>query len=598
MFVILLLVFGTLQIFGDAHKIKSPWHYECSAGLCEKAAISSNVSTPLSLEVCQMFCGEAGAIWPKPTGHLSLGNFVVHLDPEAIKISGLNSTSKVSTLLSRSVNLLKSNVQRLGGGVANNKNGKALWVHFSGSLVKDLSMPLDISENYTLEVRQLDDGTVNATIVAESYFGARHGLETLSQLIVFDDLRSQVQIARDVNIVDGPVYPYRGITLDTSRNFIDKAAILRTIRGMAMSKLNTFHWHITDSHSFPYESKSLPNMSHYGSYTPQKVYTSKDVKEIVDYGLLHGVRVVPELDAPAHVGEGWQWIDNALLCFKAQPWMNYCVEPPCGQLNVSNEKVYEILETIYKDLIHDFKPALFHMGGDEVSTKCWNSVESFKQWMATKGWNTTGDSGFIKAWEYFQTKAYDALTRANNGKTLPSILWTSGLTDENNIDYLDPNKYIIQIWTESSDKSIARLIKKKFKVIFSNYDAVYLDCGFGAWVTSGNNWCSPYKGWQLLYDNSPLNIIIKQGFSTADKQYILGGSAALWTEQADTSSLDGRLWPRAAAYAERLWAEPSSSWIHAEQRMLRHRQRLVQKGIQADQLEPEWCSQNQGACPL
>ena len=89
---------------------------------------------------------------------------------------------------------------------------------------------------------------------------------------------------------------------------MDKASILRTITGMSMSKLNTFHWHITDSHSFPYVSKTWPKFSEYGAYTPQKIYTPADVQEIVDFGLLNGVRVLPEFDAPAHVGEGWQWV--------------------------------------------------------------------------------------------------------------------------------------------------------------------------------------------------------------------------------------------------------------------------------------------------
>ena len=35
-----------------------------------------------------------------------------------------------------------------------------------------------------------------------------------------------------------------------------------------------------------------------------------------------------------------------------------------------------------------------------------------------------------------------------------------------------------------------------FRMILSNSDATYLDCGYAGWVTDGNNWCSPYKGWQ------------------------------------------------------------------------------------------------------
>ena len=34
-------------------------------------------------------------------------------------------------------------------------------------------------------------------------------------------------------------------------------------------------------------------------------------------------------------------------------------------------------------------------------------------------------------------------------------------------------------------------------MIMSNSDATYLDCGYAGWVIDGNNWCSPYKGWQV-----------------------------------------------------------------------------------------------------
>lgn len=54
-----------------------------------------------------------------------------------------------------------------------------------------------------------------------------------------------------------------------------------SLDGMALVKLNTFHWHITDSHSFPLEISKRPELSKLGAYTPAKVYTHKDVEEIV-----------------------------------------------------------------------------------------------------------------------------------------------------------------------------------------------------------------------------------------------------------------------------------------------------------------------------
>ena len=48
------------------------------------------------------------------------------------------------------------------------------------------------------------------------------------------------------------------------------------------------------------------------------------------------------------------------------------------------------------------------------------------------------------------------------------------------------------------DSTIKMLADKGYNMIFSNYDALYLDCGYSAWVGEGNNWCSPYKGRGIL----------------------------------------------------------------------------------------------------
>lgn len=86
--------------------------------------------------------------------------------------------------------------------------------------------------------------------------------------------------------------------LDTSRNYYGVEDILRTIGAMSANKLNVFHWHITDSHSFPLLLPSEPDLAGKGSYGPQMQYSPEDVKKIVEFGLEHGVRVLPEIDSP------------------------------------------------------------------------------------------------------------------------------------------------------------------------------------------------------------------------------------------------------------------------------------------------------------
>ena len=44
----------------------------------------------------------------------------------------------------------------------------------------------------------------------------------------------------------------------------------------------------------------------------------------------------------------------------------------------------------------------------------------------------------------------------------------------------------------------------------------------------------------------------------AQKKQILGGEVCLWGEQTDPTNLEQKLWQRAAAAAERLWASADS----------------------------------------
>lgn len=50
--------------------------------------------------------------------------------------------------------------------------------------------------------------------------------------------------------------------------------------GMAMVKLNVFHWHMTDSQSFPLVLKSHPDLSAIGAYSPDKIYTIRDIIDV------------------------------------------------------------------------------------------------------------------------------------------------------------------------------------------------------------------------------------------------------------------------------------------------------------------------------
>ena len=151
------------------------------------------------------------------------------------------------------------------------------------------------------------------------------------------------------------------------------------------------------------------------------------------------------------------------------------------------------------------------------------------------------EAAYYKQWAVFQEKARELFLKASGYDTIQGILFTSGLTALEHVEsYVNKSNYIIQIWTTEDDPIIGDLLNLGYRLIFSNYDAWYLDCGMGAWVGEGNNWCSPYKGWQTVYMNNPYEIAKTQTGSTHE-DLILGGEATLWTEQADDAVIDSKV---------------------------------------------------------
>ncbi|EDV95872.1 chitooligosaccharidolytic beta-N-acetylglucosaminidase [Drosophila grimshawi] len=595
--VLFLLAFGFAPESVAAGTDELVYGYECQSGKCRKVELTeTNFVKAISLPVCRLFCGSSiGTLWPKPTGAVQLEPLMRQVDMSNIEVqipSGLSRKEKklwkateqrwMDLLEAKIPNrkILKEGGYQLTVSIKTTDNGGAPY-----------RLTLDTDESYALSVGSEVAGEILANITAGNFFGARHALETLNQLIVYDDIRREVQVTANASVSDAPVYKWRGLLLDTSRNYYSVKSIKRTLDGMAMVKLNTFHWHITDSHSFPLEVSKRPELSKLGAYTPSKVYTHADVEDIVEYGRERGIRVMPEFDSPAHVGEGWQH-KNMTACFNAQPWMQYCVEPPCGQLDPTVDDMYNVLEDIFSDMFKLHNPDVFHMGGDEVSVSCWNSSETIRNWMLKRGWGLT-EADFMRLWGHYQEEALKRVDRVANTTNTPVIMWTSKLTNAPYIDdYLDPSRYIIQIWTEGHDKVIQEILKRGYRIIVSNYDALYFDCGGAGWVTGGNNWCSPYIGWQKVYQNSLTKI------AGDYEHHVLGAEAAIWSEQIDEYTLDNRFWPRASALAERLWSNPTEGWRQAESRMLLHRERLVENGIGAEALQPEWCLQNENECPV
>ncbi|XP_064211349.1 fused lobes isoform X3 [Tribolium castaneum] len=574
------------------------WTWQCINQRCERRHIKGAIPV-VSLSTCSMLCGST-QLWPQPTGPVTLASRAVTFNHQQLELE-TDTPEPARTLLEHSFVAFNTNIISL----VQNKDYVERDTDIRRFLIKVtilhpniVKLKLDTSEGYTLSVKPRD-GEIVANITAKTFFGARHGLETLSQLIWWDDYETKgaLKVLKGATVQDNPIFPYRGIMLDTARNYMSVESIRRVLDGMAANKLNVFHWHLTDSQSFPLVSQRVPQLAKNGAYGPDMIYTPEDVKALVEYARIRGIRVVLEVDTPAHAGNGWNWgpqegLGELAVCVNERPWSLYCGEPPCGQLNPDNPNVYEILEKLYKDLLElSDETELFHLGGDEVNLECW--AQHLQKTTTFMNYTDLHD-----LWGEFTLKALKRLERANNGVKIPLvIIWSSNLSKRPYIyKYLDKKNVVVQSWGASQWPDTPDLISDGYRVIISHVDAWYLDCGFGRWRETGEAACDPYRPWQTVYNHRPWQQL------HLNKKQILGGEACLWSEQFDETSLDTRLWPRAAAFAERVWSDPQldvTSFTIQEDvytRLNTHRDRLVARGLGAEAMWPVWCAQNPGMC--
>ncbi|XP_039447519.1 probable beta-hexosaminidase fdl isoform X2 [Culex pipiens pallens] len=622
-------------------KINPPektWTYRCVNNRCVRqhyieqgdSESSYGGSTPgkrVPFLTCTMTCGPIN-IWPQPTAKATIGSKTSRFRLADLNVHIKAAAQPVEGLLRDAFGVFKEELRAtLAAHGAAGEDGEAVAaaslvtesgkepgkepsadgkIHFYKPVDEnrydvdkfdvritvlkspDVYLTMQTDESYNLSVTHTARSLV-AKVFANSFFGAKHALTTMQQLVWFDDEERVLKILNKALIEDVPRFNFRGLMLDTSRHYFSVDAIKRTLVGMSHSKLNRFHWHITDSQSFPYVSKHYPQLARYGAYSDREIYTTDDVREVVEYARVRGIQVIPEIDAPAHAGNGWDWgpkhnLGELSLCINQQPWSYYCGEPPCGQLNPKNNNTYLILQRLYEELLELAGPLdYFHLGGDEVNLECWQ--QHFNE------------SDMRTLWCDFMQQAYHRLQVANKG-VAPKLaaVWSSGLTS---YPCLSKNTYAVQVWGGSKWQENYQLINAGFSLVISHVDAWYLDCGFGSWRSTGEGACSPYRNWQTVYKHRPWD---EMKLTSLQMRQILGGEACLWTEQVDESTLDSRLWPRSAALAERLWTDPVEE-VYSESvpketfnRMSVFRNHLVELGLRAEPIFPKYCAQNQDEC--
>ena len=422
--------------------------------------------------------------------------------------------------------------------------------------VTDESLP---AEGYELNV----DGE-GIEVRASQFPGFLYALQSLEQLLpaaVYGtepapDAAWEVPC---VKIADAPRFAYRGMHLDVARHFFSVDEVKRYIDVMAIHKLNTLHWHLTDDQGWRIEIKRYPELTAVGSIRKATVvrkewgtydgtpyggfYTQDEIRDVVKYAADRGVTVIPEIDLPGHM----------LAALTAYPELG-CTGGPYevwGRWGVADdvlcpgrEKTFEFLEGVLTEVMELFPSEYIHIGGDECPKVRWEKCPRCQAKIRQLGLK---DDGEHTAEHYLQSYVTDRIGKflAQHGRRI--IGWDEILEGR------APSDAVVMSW-RGSEGGIAAA-KLGHDVIMTPNSHFYFDYYQSLDTDAEPFGIGGYIPMEQVYSYDPAF----PELTPEQQKHILGVQANLWTEYVlSDEHLEYMLLPRLAALSEVQWCQPET----------------------------------------
>lgn len=396
-------------------------------------------------------------------------------------------------------------------------------------------------EGYLLDITR---GRVS--IQASSEAGLFYGVMTLRQLVDDSDgAKPAWGTLPCVRILDYPRYGYRGMHLDVSRHFFGVDFIKQYLDILASFKINTFHWHLTDSHGWRLEIRQYPRLYSVGGWRADRAnipmtiaepthpgepatyggyYTQEQVRDIVAYAAARFITVIPEIEMPGHC-------TAALVAYPQYADLDNPVPllMPCGYAGdllhnfcAGNDSTFVFLENILLETMSLFPSRLIHIGGDEVRDRPWLGCPRCQRRMKEKGFHSVRQ---LQAWF---TGQIDSFITAHGRRMI-------GWDEVRNASLADSS--VIMSW--HGDPSGKDSAGKEHDVVFAPYRYTYFDF---------------YQSDPSLEPDITYAPLFLDSVYAFDAGKTLGGEACLWTENVPTPErVEYMLLPRLTALAEALW---------------------------------------------
>lgn len=375
--------------------------------------------------------------------------------------------------------------------------------------------------------------------------GNFYALQSLLQLLPVEP--NKPLLVSCLQIKDAPRFQWRGMHLDVSRHFFPVSFVKRYIDLIALYKMNTFHWHLTDDQGWRIEIKRYPELTRTGAwrkgtmvgrYSNQQYdsipyggfYTQEEIKDVVAYAARKHITVVPEIEMPGH----------AVAAIASYPWLSCTgkqlqVEKGWGVFEdvfCTKDSVFTFLENVLDEVIPLFPGKYIHIGGDESPKVRWKACPVCQDVIRREKLKDEHElqSYFIKRMEHYVS---------SKGRKI--IGW-----DEILEGGLAPNAAVMS-W-QGQEGGIAAA-KEKHPVVMSPVSHCYFDY-YQASPATEPLAIGGYIPLEKVYAFEPVPGLLKP----EEQPYIMGAQGNLWTEYVlSEKHVEHMVLPRMAALAEVLW---------------------------------------------
>jgi hexosaminidase len=351
-------------------------------------------------------------------------------------------------------------------------------------------------------------------------------------------------------IKDYPRFSYRGMHLDVGRHFFPPEDVKRYIDMIALHKMNTFHWHLTEDQGWRIEIKKYPKLTQVGAFRKETLvgsgdkqpfvydgkpyggfYTQDEVRDIVAYAKSKFVTIIPEIEMPGH----------ALAALASYPGLS-CTGGPFDVYTrwgvvsdvycAGKEDTFNFLQDVLTEVISLFPGKYIHIGGDECPKTRWEKCPLCQKRIKEEG---------LKDEHELQSYFIQRIEKFLISKDRKLIGW-----DEILEGGLAPEATVMS-WRGTAGGIAAA--QQKHYVIMTPDKYVYLDY----------YQCDPsdqplaiggYLPLERVYSYNPM----PSELTPEEQKYILGIQGNVWTEYIGTRDyLDYMAYPRMLAIAETGW---------------------------------------------